>query len=51
MTVFSWYPTIPVLYACYPVTWTMAAIGHVASYLVIRKKRGIIGREVPTLSS
>ncbi len=40
-TFFAWYPTIPVLFACYPVTWTLAAIGHVVSYLAVRKRQGI----------
>ena len=40
-TAFAWYPTIPVLFACYPVTWTLAAIGHVVSYLAVRKRQGI----------
>ncbi len=37
-TVFTWYPTVMVLFACYPVTWTLAGIGQVVSFLYARKK-------------
>ncbi|MFO7636436.1 MAG: MATE family efflux transporter [Clostridia bacterium] len=37
-TVFAWYPTVTVLFACYPVTWTIAGLGQVASFFYIRRK-------------
>ena len=46
-TAFAWYPTIQVLFACYPVTWSVAAIGHVISYLLVRRKMGIAGPKEP----
>jgi len=36
VTVFAWYPTVMVLLLCYPVTWTLAGIGQVASFLYAR---------------
>ncbi|HKM17656.1 MAG TPA: MATE family efflux transporter [Limnochordia bacterium] len=54
MTVFKWYPTIPVLYACYPVTWTLAGLGQVASFFYarrqVRKKAALEGEFAPSLS-
>jgi Na+-driven multidrug efflux pump len=35
-TVFTWYPTIAMLYACYPVTWALAGLGQVAIFLYAR---------------
>ena len=37
-TVFTWYPTEVVLFACYPVTWALAGIGQVCCYLYARKQ-------------
>ncbi len=37
-TVFAWYPTVTVLFACYPVTWALAGIGQVGSFLYARNK-------------
>ncbi len=42
-TVFAWYPTIRVLYGCYPASWSLAAAGHLISYLMVRKSKGISG--------
>jgi len=42
-TAFAWYPTVKMLYAVYPVTWSMGAIGHLISYLCVRKRQGIAG--------
>ncbi|HHX02365.1 MAG TPA: MATE family efflux transporter [Firmicutes bacterium] len=54
VTVFKWYPTIPVLYACYPVTWTLAGIGQVASFFYarhqVRKKAALEGEFTPSMS-
>lgn len=40
-TFFAWFPTMEVLYICYPITWTLASIGHIASYMLVRKRKGI----------
>ena len=40
-TAFAWYPTVKMLFAVYPVTWSMGAIGHLISYLCVRKRQGI----------
>jgi len=37
-TVFTWYPTVVVLFLCYPVTWTLAGIGQVASFFYARRQ-------------
>ena len=37
-TFFDWYPTVMMLFACYPITWALAGIGQVASYFYARKK-------------
>ena len=37
-TIFTWYPTEVMLFACYPVTWALAGIGQVGSFLYARKK-------------
>lgn len=37
-TVFTWFPTVMVLFACYPVTWALAGIGQVASFFYARKR-------------
>ena len=37
-TVFTWYPTMAVLFACYPVTWTLAGIGQVGCFLYARRR-------------
>jgi len=37
-TVFAWYPTVTMLFACYPVTWALAGIGQVGSFLYARRK-------------
>ena len=37
-TFFAWYPTIAMLYACYPVTWALAGLGQVASFLYARSR-------------
>ncbi len=38
VTVFAWFPTVMVLFACYPVTWALAGIGQVASFFYARKR-------------
>lgn len=45
ITVFKWYPTMMVLFLAYPVTWTLAGIGQVASFFYARRqvrKRALI---------
>lgn len=37
-TIFAWFPTIVVLFACYPVTWSIAGIGQIASFFYARKR-------------
>jgi Na+-driven multidrug efflux pump len=36
VTVFKWYPTMMMLFLAYPVTWTMAGLGQVASFFYAR---------------
>ncbi len=38
VTVFRWYPTQFVLFAVYPVTWTLAGLGQVASFFYARSQ-------------
>ncbi|NMB45494.1 MAG: MATE family efflux transporter [Firmicutes bacterium] len=35
-TVFKWYPTVVMLYMCYPVTWAFAGLGQVGSFFYAR---------------
>ncbi len=37
-TFFAWYPTVVMLFVCYPITWTLAGIGQVATFLYARRK-------------
>ena len=37
-TFFTWYPTVIMLFACYPITWTLAGIGQVVTFLYARQK-------------
>ena len=37
-TFFAWFPTVLMLYACYPITWALAGIGQVFSFFYARKK-------------
>jgi putative MATE family efflux protein len=37
-TFFAWYPTMIMLFACYPVTWALAGIGQVAAFFYARHK-------------
>ncbi len=37
-TFFAWYPTVIMLYACYPVTWILAGLGQVGSFFYARYK-------------
>ena len=37
-TIFAWFPTVLMLFACYPVTWALAGIGQVGTFLYARKK-------------
>jgi len=38
VTFFAWYPTVIMLFACYPVTWTLAGLGQVASFFYARHR-------------
>ncbi len=47
-TIFTWYPTITVLFACYPVTWGLAGLGQVASFFYARhhiRKKAMVNSE------
>lgn len=35
-TLFTWHPTVIMLFACYPVTWTLAGLGQVGSFFYAR---------------
>ena len=35
-TIFRWYPTVVVLFMCYPVTWALAGLGQVVSFFYAR---------------
>ncbi|WP_242852194.1 MATE family efflux transporter [Clostridium carboxidivorans] len=37
-TIFKWYPTEVMLFACYPVTWALAGIGQVAIFFYARRQ-------------
>lgn len=48
-TIFYWWPTVMVLYLCYPVSWGIAGLGHVISFFFIRKRirsRGDMVRDI-----
>ena len=38
VTIFAWFPTVLILYTCYPVTWALAGIGQVCAFFYARKK-------------
>jgi len=37
-TVFVWYPTVVMLFACYPVTWGLAGLGQVGIFFYARQR-------------
>lgn len=37
-TVFKWYPTVMVLFMCYPVSWALAGLGQVGSFFYARRQ-------------
>lgn len=37
-TVFTWYPTVIVLFLCYPVSWALAGLGQVGSFFYARRQ-------------
>jgi putative MATE family efflux protein len=37
-TFFTWYPTVIMLFVCYPISWTIAGIGQVLSFFYARNK-------------
>jgi putative MATE family efflux protein len=38
LTFFAWNPTVNMLYACYPITWTIAGTGQVAIFFYARRR-------------
>jgi len=44
-TFFTWYPTVFMLYICYPITWTLAGLGQVGVFFYARRQ--IRRRDVP----
>lgn len=38
VTLFAWYPTVTVLFACYPVSWALAGLGQVGIFFYARKR-------------
>jgi len=48
-TFFTWYPTVIVLFACYPVTWALAGLGQVGIFFYARRQ--IRKRAVPKAES
>ncbi len=38
VTFFAWFPSVLMLFACYPITWALAGIGQVGSFFYARKK-------------
>lgn len=38
ITIFAWYPTVFMLFACYPVTWTLAGLGQVGVFFYARRQ-------------
>lgn len=49
-TFFAWYPTMFMLFACYPVTWTLTGIGQVICFLYARKHIRESASEKPRLA-
>lgn len=41
-TLFTWWPTEITLFACYPVTWTLAGLGQVAIFFYARRQIRIL---------
>jgi Na+-driven multidrug efflux pump len=37
-TFFAWYPTVIMLFACYPVTWALAGLGQVGIFFYARRQ-------------
>jgi len=37
-TFFTWYPTVVMLFACYPVTWGLAGLGQVGIFFYARRR-------------
>jgi putative MATE family efflux protein len=37
-TVFTWYPTVIMLFMCYPVSWALAGLGQVGSFFYARRQ-------------
>lgn len=44
-TLFAWYPTISMLFVCYPVTWALAGLGQVGIFFYARHK---VRRQAPS---
>jgi putative MATE family efflux protein len=43
VTLFAWFPTMTVLFSCYPVTWALAGLGQVGSFLLRAKENSPAG--------
>ena len=53
-TVFTWYPTAFMLFACYPVTWALAGLGQIGSFFYARhqvRKKAMLEVEVVGVSA
>jgi Na+-driven multidrug efflux pump len=37
-TIFAWYPTMIMLFVCYPVTWALAGLGQVGIFFYARRQ-------------
>ena len=37
-TFFAWYPTVLMLFLCYPITWSIAGLGQVGSFFYARRQ-------------
>jgi putative MATE family efflux protein len=47
-TIFNWYPTMVMLFVCYPVTWSLAGLGQVGVYFYARvqiRKQAVLQTE------
>jgi hypothetical protein len=37
-TFFAWYPTVVMLFLCYPITWSLSGLGQVGIFFYARKR-------------
>ncbi len=48
-TFFAWYPTVTMLFVCYPVTWSLAGLGQVGIFFYARRqvrKKALLKQEL-----